>query len=401
MREINDGKSVYWICDKCGNIVRPKKNKRRTREEKTILPKEQLLVAIKKSIKDEYGVDVPETIEWEDEVDPSLSLEENLTKIAEKLKAVIPEMQKTVDKDYVEYLERKQTEEEEQYYRQEFEKRIEQIKNNEIVELREYFRDYYEHIEAFVNNKVVNGFVVVGDGGIGKTFNLMLKLKEMNIDFVMLKGHITALSFYRKLYENRENSYIIIDDIAKLKNDKDIISLLLGALDYNNKIVSWNSTAPLTSDLPREFIFNSKVFVLANEFDENDEFVKALKDRCIYFELKFSKEQIIEMLYILAKKKGYPIELVDYIKELSDANVIKNLSLRLLDKLYPYYNKPEWKKLIRQIVEIDEIATVVLELMKSGKTVNEQIKEFERLTGMSRATFFRIKARLKSQSLNV
>jgi flagellin-specific chaperone FliS len=103
------------------------------------------------------------------------------------------------------------------------------------------------------------------------------------------------------------------------------------------------------------------------------------------------------MLYILAKKRNYSLELVDYLKELSENNIIKNLSLRLLDKLYPYCNNGvDWKRLVKDIIEIDEIENFVFELMKSSKTVKEQVKEFIDRTGLSRATFFRYKAKIKS-----
>ncbi|MCW1312760.1 MAG: hypothetical protein OH338_05025 [Candidatus Parvarchaeota archaeon] len=322
--------------------------------------------------------------------DSSLSARENYEIIKEELKKLgfVCE-EEMFNRAEMEDFERKMAE-------MEFENKINKIKELKISELSEFYKDYYEHISSFLENKKVNGFVCVGKGGTGKSFNLMLCLKEKGIDFKLIKGHFTPLSFYRFLYENRESSHIIIDDICRLSNDKDLISLLLGALDYDNRLVEWQtSKTPLTIDLPKEFEFNSKIFILANEFYSNNEFLNALKDRCIYYELKFTKEQIIQMLYILANKRNYPSEIVDYIKELSDKCVINNLSLRLLDKVYPYYNKPNWKELIKQVLEIDEIKSIVYELMKSGKSVREQIEEFKERTGYSRATYFRIKSSLR------
>jgi len=346
-----------------------------------------------------YGVDI-KTIDIQALWDSKLSAKENYNNIKQIIFGLCSDVNKKLeekyDKDYVEYYNIKATEREEKYYKKQFEKRIEEIKNNNIVELSEYFKDYFNHIETFLKNKTCNGFLCVGERGIGKTFNLIVKLKEKGINFKILKGHISALSFYRYLYENRENQYIIIDDIAKLINDKDIISLLLGALDYNSKLVCWTSSSPLTSDLPREFIFNSKIFILANEFDNNNEFLKALKDRCVFYEMKFTKEQMIEMLYIIAKSKNYNLEVVDFIKDLAEKHIIENLSLRLLDKIYPYYNteNEDWKKLVRQIIEIDELKDFVYQLMKSGKLVKEQIEEFKEKTGLSRRTYFYIKAKI-------
>lgn len=298
--------------------------------------------------------------------------------------------------DEIEAYEKMATQKEEEYYKQEFEKRIEEIKNSNINELEKYYKNYYEHIEAFLKNQKVNGFFIIGNAGIGKTFNLLKYLKEKGLKFELVKGHYTNLSFYKTLYENRENSILVIDDVITLANDKEKVSLLLGALD-DSHMCMWNSTSPLTADLPRSFSFTSKIFILANEFNEKNEFLKALKDRCIYYELSFSKQEIIEMLYILAKSKSYPLEIVDYIKELSENNVIKNLSLRLLDKLYTYYDNPNWKELVQDIIEIDEAENLVYELMKSGKPVKEQVKEFIEKTGLSRRTYFRIKEKIRGK----
>lgn len=329
--------------------------------------------------------------------DNSLSVKENYERIREELRKLGYVNEEDFYNEWEkEDFETKMTEMEEQHFREEFEKKINSIKEQKISELSEYYNDYYEHIDSFLENKKVNGFIVVGKGGMGKSFNLFLRLKEKNIDFKLIKGHFTPLSFYRFLYENSERSYIVIDDICKLANDKDLISLLLGALDYDNRLVEWQSArTPLTADLPKKFEFNSKIFILANEFNANDEFLNALKDRCIYYELNFRKEQIIQMLYILANKKNYPVELVDYLKELSETNVIENLTLRILDKIYPYYSKPNWKKLIKQILEMDELKNTVFELMKSGMSVSEQVREFIQKTGYSRRTYFRIKSVLK------
>lgn len=317
-----------------------------------------------------------QTIDFQSLWDNSLSYGENKKRIMEIIKNMSPSNLVEYNKSEEEHFER------------------EMARMEEIKELDKYFSDYYAHIDAFLENKTVNGFLVIGKGGFGKTFNLIKHLQKRGINFVLLKGHITPLKLYKILYEFRENSFIIIDDIIAILKNQDAISFLLGALDYNSRMVCWNSQNPLTADLPRQFIFNSKIFILTNEFNETNEFLAALKDRCVAYELKFDKEEIIEMLYIIAKQKGYPTEIVDYIKELCESSMIKHLSLRLVDKLYPYYGKDNWKELVRQVIEVDELESFVYNLIKSGKSVKEQISEFAERTGLSRATYFRIKSKI-------
>lgn len=338
-----------------------------------------------------YGVDY-QLIDIRALWDKSLSAKENFKIIKQQIKALSNSQVK--EEEYYnelekEFFEKQVREFEEKEFKKQFEKRIEEIKSNSITEIEKYFSDYYEHINAFLENKTVNGFVVVGNAGLGKTYNLILYLKKLNRDFVLVKGHITALTLYRILYENRNNQIIILDDIIKILEDKDIINILLGALDYQNKSVEWLSSSPLTSDLPRNFIFNSKIFIITNKL-LNDEFFNALKSRCIVYKLSFTKQQIIEMLYIIAKQKGYDISLVDYIKELAENNVLENLDLRLLDKINSYKEK----ELVKQIIEINKTKSLVYELMKSNLTVKEQVKEFMEKTGLSRRTYFYIKSKL-------
>lgn len=349
---------------------------------------EKLVMVCKK-----FGID-PQVVDLEAHYDDKLTYRENYEAIYEYISPLIKGDKKDeiIKKKDVEKYEVAIAKKEEEHAQQVQEGSIEAIKKESIKELSPYYQSYNSHIEHFVRNKRVNGFIAVGDGGTGKSYNLMLKLQEMKRDLTTQKGHITALAFYKFLHENREGKDIVIDDILKLIEDKDIVALLLSAVDYESRTVEWNSMSPLTTDVPSKFEFNSKIYILANQFDDdNNNFLRALKDRCIFYQLKFTKNQKIKMLYILANKRGYPVEVVDYIKELSESCVIKNLSLRLLDKIYPYHTpKGNWKGLVKEILETDEVLDVVYEVSKSHATRHEQVQEFTKRTGLSRATFYRL-----------
>lgn len=331
---------------------------------------------------------------WVDIWDSNLTIEENLKNILGTDKVLSKsEILAKKEKDEIEM---KKIEEE--YYKEEFNKRIDYIKQNNIDELRTYFNDYYNIIDKFLENNKINGFICMGNRGIGKTYNLLLRLKErgLNDNVVIVKGHLTAFELYKLLYENKEKKIIIWDDAISINNNDEIINLLLCVTDLDNKIVMWKSSSPLTSYLPEKFDFNSKIFILTNKLDENNEFIEALKDRCMIYRFDFTNQQIIEMLYIIAKKINYNLELVDYIKELCEKNAIKNLSLRLLHKIYNFDKHKNCFELIKNVIEIDEIDNIVFELIKSRLPVKEQIKEFTEKTGLSNRTYYRIKAKLKN-----
>jgi len=307
-----------------------------------------------------------------------------------------------MSKKQADYVNEKYIEEQIEYFReiekQELEKRIEEISKNNVKDLEKYFEDYKTHIKSFLENKKVNGIVIIGDAGIGKSFNLMKWLKEWNVDFVLIKGHITPLAFYEKLYQN-SNKVIVLDDVSKLIKNDDTLSILLSALDFDNRIVEWQ-TKSFVFDIPSSFEFNGKIIVLANRLDFNNEVAEAFRNRCIVYRLDFDKKTILEMLYILANSRGYPKEIVDYLAELSYKENIR-LSLRLLEKVYPYYKYPNWKKLIWQVVIEEEMDAleIIRELANSGLSVKEQVKQFIERTGYSRRTYFNYKKRLRENGL--
>ena len=262
-----------------------------------------------------------------------------------------------------------------------------------IYALRPYYERYFRHIDAFLDNNVVNGMIVVGEAGIGKSFNLFLRLEEKGINYVVARGHCTPLSFYRMLYEHRDGWVIVIEDAYTAISDREIQTMLLDALDYNLKVVQWNSSSML-EDLPESFTFSSKIIIVLNEIPKDREIVRALKDRCIIYKMRFSLKEKLEMMRILAEARGYPAELVDYIEDLAVKEGISNLSLRLLDKVHSYFGKEGWKDLIEDLLEKDPVTAVVRKLLASGLPVKKQVEIFTEETGLSRRTFFRIKKRI-------
>ena len=232
---------------------------------------------------------------------------------------------------------------------------------------------------------------------MGKTFNLIMKLENLKVEgYNIIKGHISPLSVFKTLYQNKENGVIIFDDIIGLLKNEEILSLLLGATDYDNRTVKWISSKTLM-DLPNSFVFNGKIIILLNHIEQSNEFLNALKDRCYTISLNFSNEEIIQMLYIIANKRGISYEVVDFLKEMNRAS-LQNLSLRTLDKtqnIYQTYNNNgDWKGLAREMLEYDDVEDVFIEIVGDRQSVKEQVREWIERTGYSRRQFFYLKKQL-------
>jgi len=329
-------------------------------------------------------------------VDSSLSYYENKQIIIQKLKelgVLTKDLEIELGLISKKDLEAEERAFNEQYY-EELEKwkeeKINEIRKESVKEIESYFENLYRYIEILLKSKNIKGLIVVGKRGMGKTFNTIKKLKDLGINFEIIRGHITPYELFNFLFENSEK-LIVLDDIINLFDDDEILTMLLGALDKNNTI-KW-----VSKNERKEFVFNGKIIILTNKLKIDDDYLEALKDRSYLLKLNFKNHEIIEMLYILARKRNIPLEVVDFIKEMEKVS-LKNLSLRLLDKIYEIYKHAQdnWQELAKLILEYDENLEIVYELIKSGMSVKEQVKEFIERTGLSRRTYFYYKKKVKS-----
>jgi len=327
---------------------------------------------------------------WDTTLSPSENLREfkRILQINDKIQNVRDEQEK-----FNEELQQA----EKQMIRKKFEETIQQIKNSNIAELTTYYNTLNSYTETLIRNNKINGLIIIGKRGMGKTFNLIMKLENLKVEgYNIIKGHISPLSVFKTLYQNKENGVIIFDDIIGLLKNEEILSLLLGATDYDNRTVKWISSKTLM-DLPNSFVFNGKIIILLNHIEQSNEFLNALKDRCYTISLNFSNEEIIQMLYIIANKRGISYEVVDFLKEMNRAS-LQNLSLRTLDKtqnIYQTYNNNgDWKGLAREMLEYDEVEDVFIEIVGDRQSVKEQVREWIERTGYSRRQFFYLKKQL-------
>ena len=327
---------------------------------------------------------------WDTTLSPSENLREfkRILQINDKIQNVRDEQEK-----FNEELQQA----EKQMIRKKFEETIQQIKNSNIAELTTYYNTLNSYTETLIRNNKINGLIIIGKRGMGKTFNLIMKLENLKVEgYNIIKGHISPLSVFKTLYQNKENGVIIFDDIIGLLKNEEILSLLLGATDYDNRTVKWISSKTLM-DLPNSFVFNGKIIILLNHIEQSNEFLNALKDRCYTISLNFSNEEIIQMLYIIANKRGISYEVVDFLKEMNRAS-LQNLSLRTLDKtqnIYQTYNNNgDWKGLAREMLEYDDVEDVFIEIVGDRQSVKEQVREWIERTGYSRRQFFYLKKQL-------
>ena len=338
--------------------------------------------------------------------DSSLSAEENFNRIKEELKKLgYVNVEDYYQKDEKEYLEHKMTLEEEKHYRKEFEKRIKEIKRSANLDVLDFYPKNFKPLVDMIIKGYIKTLFIVGDTGVGKTYLLNALLPPNTI---RIGGHITPYKLYSLLYQYREKTILFFDDTEDMLKSEIVLSILKQALDTTEpRKVCWISSRNEKIDLPKEFIFNSRVIFVCNKIPSG---LDALISRSHKVEIELSYAEILQIMYVIAKKpikiNGKLItpeertKIVDFIKENSDETT-ENFNLRTQRKIEEYYayDKQNWKTYAKFLLsKKDDLLVIVKELIKSGKSVKEQIKEFNRLCNKSRATYYRLRKKLEKMS---
>ena len=365
------------------------------------MSKKEMIRRLKKFV-EKQGI-ATDLIDFEALVDETLTYQENKERIIEEVKKLKPEyVNSEIDLEAMEIQFR-------EHYRkvlmEEFNHDIEQIKQRKTPELDKYFGVVKELVKIVVNGNAT-GLIVYGEAGLGKTYTILQTLaecgKKLGEDYIYISTHITPLELVNLLYKYQDR-IIVLDDVEKLLLDEKTIGILKSALwsSVGKRIITYYSTSEKL-EAPEEFEFRGKVILLLNKIPKrNKEIVESLLSRVLTYKLDFSYEERLKIMYEMAKILKIPLEVVDFLKS-KFTPALKNFNFRTLIQLNiikQYYNENEnWKNVAEKLLEqnIDKRMKVVWELMNSNLSVKEQVERFREMTGMSRRTYFRIKARIEN-----
>lgn len=119
---------------------------------------------------------------------------------------------------------------------------------NRITSYKEYKKkmdDYANHIKLMIGKKgspiPLHVMIVSGDKGVGKTYLAEQILSKQTVrDYQIVTGSLSAVQFYKFLWEHND-SIIVLDDVNSILQDsKDGASLLKACTDsYHNRKLHW------------------------------------------------------------------------------------------------------------------------------------------------------------------
>jgi hypothetical protein len=252
----------------------------------------------------------------------------------------------------------------------EFDEQVQAQREREVAqetdeEILARLRDRFEILNTMthaVKAGNVRAMIVAGPPGVGKSFGVEEVLARDEIfdrlgnrkpRYEILKGAMSALGLYAKLYEFSEpGNVVVFDDCDSILMEDLSLNILKGALDSSaRRFISWNTDSRMlrNENVPPRFEFKGAAIFITNiKFDQVKskrlrEHLTALESRCHYIDLQMdtTREKLLRIEQIVNEGMLYhydfddPVlanrEIVEYIKTNSDR--MRELSLRTILKL--------------------------------------------------------------------
>jgi hypothetical protein len=231
----------------------------------------------------------------------------------------------------------------------------------EILErLGERFEILTEMTKA-VKSGDVRAMIVSGPPGVGKSFgveavlskdDLFNTLGERKPKYEIVKGAMSALGLYAKLYEFSDANHVLVfDDCDSVLMDELSLNILKGALDSSKKrVIAWNTDSRLlrSEGIPDRFEFKGAAIFITNIKFEHvrskklRDHLDALESRCHYIDLQMDteREKILRIKQVIADcgmLDHYEFEdcVKDEVVKFIDDNksTLRELSLRMVLKI--------------------------------------------------------------------
>lgn len=251
-------------------------------------------------------------------------------------------------------------------------------------------------------DKGIELLVLQGSAGIGKTEAIKEGIGD--VKHLMLSTHSTPLALHIACYEHR-NECLILEDIDNLLKSPIAISELKQLTETRKvKTLSYHTTSHALS-VPKSFKTSSNCLISCNKMQVRDKNMKALISRGLYITFKPSRQELLrKMEQILPLIDVVDLDIEERRKVLSfikkNEPYSTSLNLRHLVKglqmlAFSLREKGfDWRKCLSELLGIDEKLKEVLELMKSGKPVKEQVKRFSG----GKTSYFKYKAKVRKSA---
>lgn len=228
-----------------------------------------------------------------------------------------------------------------------------------------------EKIADGIVNGHVNGVIVSGAAGCGKSYTLERALESATADgrisHTVVKGSLSAIALYQLLWDNRHRGQVlVIDDADSIYKDLEAINLLKAALDTGRRRhVHYNKESRILADagIDRNFDYEGSMVFITNmdlaRAAEKDTGMsphyRAFLSRALYIDLGIRNQRDVltriaqvvfgeEFLTENAITKETAVEMVSWLQE--NVNQLSSLDIRSVVKLVSIVKiDPDWRTL--------------------------------------------------------
>ena len=242
------------------------------------------------------------------------------------------------------------------------EKEIELETDEQIItRLRERFQILDDMTRA-VKEGNVRAMIVSGPPGVGKSYgvetvlqksDLFNTLAEKKPKFEVVKGAMSAIGLYAKLYEfSAAGNVVVFDDCDSILMEDLSLNILKGALDSSSRrFISWNTDSRIlrSEGIPDRFEFKGAAIFITNIKFQNirskklRDHLDALESRCHYIDLEMDtmREKILRIKQIISDGmlERYEFDNIEVVRDeliefiVTNKDKLRELSLRTVLKL--------------------------------------------------------------------
>ena len=241
---------------------------------------------------------------------------------------------------------------------------VEPISKESDAEIMERMRERFEILDDMtraVKKGAVRAMIVSGAPGVGKSFGVEKVLSKHQLladvandqklkKFEIVKGAMSAIGLYKKLYEYSDSKCILVfDDCDSVLLDDIALNILKAALDPSKKrTISWNtdSRSLIAEGVPNSFEYKGGAIFITNINFQNikskklQDHLAALESRCHYIDLTIhtERDKMLRIRQIVADgmlaEYEFTTEQQAELVEFVDANKkrLRELSLRTVLK---------------------------------------------------------------------
>ena len=228
-----------------------------------------------------------------------------------------------------------------------------------IARLRERFT-ILEDMTRAIKSGDIRAMILSGPPGVGKSFGveqvlekdgLFDNLAERKPRYEIVKGAMSSIGLYSKLYEySADKNILVFDDCDGILMEDLSLNILKAALDTSTRrFISWNTDSRIlrSEGIPDRFEFKGGAIFITNikfshvRSKKLRDHLSALESRCHYIDLEMdtAREKMLRIKQIVGDgmldKYDFPVDVKDEVVNfvIDNQDKLREISLRTVLKV--------------------------------------------------------------------